>query len=93
MNPASKFPPSSKHPGKQPGTLRWLLSFSLFLALFALIALLVSYGVISLNGTDKPAATVAQPAHQPTPATKASEPPVLPSGTAGHAAVAPSPQR
>ncbi len=93
MNPASKFSPSAKQSGKQPGTLRWLLSFSFFLALFALLALLVSYGVISLNGTDKPAATAAPPSPAATPAAQASESPVLPSGTTGHAAAAPSPQR
>jgi hypothetical protein len=87
MNPKSKFSP----PSKESSTLRWLLSFGFFLVLFAVIALLISYGVISLNGTSNSA--VAQPAHQPTPAVPGRESPVLPSGAAGHAAASPSPQR
>ncbi len=82
MNPTSKFPP----PSNQPGTLRWLLRFSFFLALFAVIALLVIYVIINLKGTDIPRATTLSPANQPSPAASASATPVLPSGTAGHAA-------
>lgn len=97
MNHESKYPPSSEQPGKQPGTLRWLLSFGFFLLLFAVIALLVSYGVISLKSTDNTANSATQPAGQSTgqsaPTAQSSQPPVLPSGTAGHAAATPSPKR
>lgn len=94
MNSESKFPPAANQPsGNSSGTLRWVLRFGFFLILFAVIALLVSYGVISLKDPDKPAAGTTPPTSQPTPATQASEPPVLPSGTAGHAAATPSPQR
>ena len=97
MNLESKYSPSSKQPGKQPGPLRWLLSFGFFLLLFAVIALLVSYGVISLKGTDSTANSAPQPVNQPTgqlaPTTQSNQPPVLPSGTAGHAAATPSPKR
>lgn len=89
MNPEAKFPP----PSKQSGTLRWLLSFGLFLVLFAVVALLISYGVISLNGRDNPTNSATQPTNQSSPAVQTSDPPVLPSGAAGHAAVSPSPQR
>ena len=97
MNPVNKLSPSARTTGKQAdnqsGSLRWLLSFGFFLVLFAIIALLVSYGVISLKGTDSPANTANQPANQPTPSVQTSQPPVLPSGAAGHAAVSPSPKR
>lgn len=101
MNLESKYPPSSQQSGKQSGTLRWLLSFGFFLLLFAVIALLVSYGIISLKGTDNTANSTPQPASQPTgqptgqsaPTAQSNQPPVLPSGTAGHAAATPSPKR
>jgi hypothetical protein len=93
MNLESKYPPRSK----QSSTFPWLLRFGFFLLFFAVIALLVSYGIISLKGTDNTAnsapQSASQPAGQPAPTAQSNEPPVLPSGTAGHAAATPTPQR
>jgi len=81
--------PSSNQPVDQPtanrlkATLRWFLSFSFFLALFAVLITLNGYGFNRFSGAEQKQAAISAPTATPTPSI---EPAVLPSGAAGHVA-------
>lgn len=86
--PASNQSAAQPSPRRLNATLRWLLSFTCFLALFAVLITLISYGFISLGSVKPKQAAAAQPANSAPSATPApgAEPPALPSGTTGHVA-------
>lgn len=89
--PSANQPANQTSPKRLNATVRWLLSFSFFLALFAALITLVSYGVLNLSGAEpKQSAAAATPQTTPAPQT---EPSVLPSGTAGHVADNQTPAR
>jgi hypothetical protein len=82
--PTSDQSDTQPPPNRLSASVRWLLSFSFFLALFAVLITLISYGFISLSGVEQKQAAAA--ARQPTTQAPSPEPSVLPSGTAGHVA-------
>jgi hypothetical protein len=82
--PSANQPDNQPLPNRLTASVRWLLSFTFFLALFAALITLVSYGFLSLSGAEQKQSAAASPP-KATPSPNA-EPPVLPSGTAGHVA-------
>lgn len=89
--PSADQPDNQPSPHRLSATLRWFLSFTFFLALFAALITLVSYGFLNLSGAEQKQSAVTSPP-KATPSPNA-EPPVLPSGTAGHVAGNQAPSR
>ena len=81
--PSSNQPVDQPTPNRFKTTLRWLLSFTFFLALFAVLITLIGYGFIRFSGVEQKQAAISAPTATPTPSI---EPVVLPSGAAGHVA-------
>src|SRR5262245_45543884 len=78
------FPSSNQPiPNRFKAALRWLLSFTFFLALFAVLVTLIGYGFIRFSGAEQKRAATATPTAMPSPSP---EPALLPSGAAGHVA-------
>ncbi len=70
-------------PNRLKPALRWLLSFTFFLTLFAVLITLIGYGFIRFSGAEQKQTATSMPAATPSPSI---EPSVLPSGAAGHVA-------
>ena len=82
------FPASTQtSPNRLKAAVRWILSFSFFIAIFAVLITLISYGFIRLRGTEqKPAVASSSGAASAAIQPSSPEPPALPSGATGHVA-------
>ena len=83
MNSGSTPSPASA------GATRWLLKFTLFLLLFAALALALTYAWQTVREPAQPAPAVNVPAASPTPTVTPAAPV---SGASGHADRPPSPR-
>ena len=81
--PSSNQSANQPAPNRLKAALRWLLSFTFFLALFAVLITLIGYGFIRFNGAEQKQAATSALTAKPSPSP---EPAVLPSGAAGHVA-------
>ena len=88
--PSSNQPTNQPTPNQLKAALRWLLSFTFFLALFAVLITLIGYGFIRFSGAEQKQAATSTATATPSPSP---EPGELPSGAAGHVAGNQTPPR